>query len=658
MLKTQIPLAAALAASLFTLACPPLFAQPVAAPQASKNKAEEEQKLVATLQSNADHHDKAVACRRLAVIGTKASVPALAALLGEERLSHMARFALEPMPDPAAGEALRAALGKLKGRLLVGVINSLGARRDTRAVDALGELLTDSDVEVATAAAAALGRIGDAEAAELLPRMLGIVPALLRPSVADACLVCAETLLAENKRREALAVLEDLREADLPAHLRMAATRASILAQGNDGVPLLLRQLQSEDPGAVFVGLRVARELPGSEVTRALADELSRLSAERQALLVRALGDRADQAALPAVLQAARRGDPATRVAAVQVLGRLGDASVVPVLLDAAAQPRPELAEAAKGCLAMLRGPEIDTAIVTALAKSGGAARRAAIEAAGERHITAAVPELLKAAGDADGATRTAAFKALGETVGAADFGALVGLLAKARAAQDVTDAESAVEVACLRIADKPACADTLLASLPQAGPPARCAMVRLLGQVGGARALQAVRGAAKDADPQVQDAAFRALADWPDLAAAPDLLQVLRAGDQSTRRTLAFRGYVRLARESEAAADVKLKMLGEAMTLAKSADDKKLVLGALGEIQTIESLRLVAGQLGDTALADEAGAAVVKIAAGLDAAHAPEAVEALQKVLTSAKAQSVLGDARRQLRRLEKKPG
>jgi RNA polymerase sigma-70 factor (ECF subfamily) len=42
-------------------------------------------------------------------------------------------MALEPMKDPAAGAALRAAQPKLKGKLLVGVIGSIGVRRDPEA---------------------------------------------------------------------------------------------------------------------------------------------------------------------------------------------------------------------------------------------------------------------------------------------------------------------------------------------------------------------------------------------------------------------------------------------------------------------------------------------------------------------------------------------
>ncbi|MCX6620598.1 MAG: hypothetical protein NTY38_05890, partial [Acidobacteria bacterium] len=76
---------------------------------------------------------RAKACQKLAVVGDRHAVPVLAALLTDEHLALYARFGLEPIPDPAAGDALRAALDQVNGRLLVGVINSLGVRRDPQA---------------------------------------------------------------------------------------------------------------------------------------------------------------------------------------------------------------------------------------------------------------------------------------------------------------------------------------------------------------------------------------------------------------------------------------------------------------------------------------------------------------------------------------------
>ena len=139
----------------------------------AKSAAQERQrKLIEVLKSDAPARDKALPCKQLAIYGNEDAVPALAALLPNAELSSWARVALEVIPGPAADKALREAMGKVQGRLLVGVINSLGVRRDARAVDSLIARLSDSDAEVASAAAVALGRIGGPPAVKALEQAL------------------------------------------------------------------------------------------------------------------------------------------------------------------------------------------------------------------------------------------------------------------------------------------------------------------------------------------------------------------------------------------------------------------------------------------------------------------------------------------------------
>jgi len=192
-------------------------------------------RLIAILKEpGASVYAKAKACQRLAVVGDKSAVPALAALLGDPQLAHYARFGLEPIPDPSADDVLRDALKKLKGSLLVGVINSIGHRRDAKAVGALAKLLYDGDTEVAQAAAAALGRISSPQAAKVLQQELGRAKAPVRTAVAEAGLVCAEGLLAQSQRKQALAFFEALAGGDLPQPVRDAATRQIAAAKARD----------------------------------------------------------------------------------------------------------------------------------------------------------------------------------------------------------------------------------------------------------------------------------------------------------------------------------------------------------------------------------------------------------------------------------------
>ena len=79
-------------------------------------------------------------------------------------------------------------------------------------------------------------------------------------------------------------------KADLPQQLVLTATRGVILARGPAGVPLLVEQLQSADKHHFYLGLAVARELPGPEATAAIVAEVSHASPEKQRAIDPGLG--------------------------------------------------------------------------------------------------------------------------------------------------------------------------------------------------------------------------------------------------------------------------------------------------------------------------------------------------------------------------------
>jgi HEAT repeat protein len=174
---------------------------------------------------------KNVACRRLAWVGTKDSVPVLAAMLTDAQLAHYARFALKPIPDPSVDAALLAAIPKVKGKLLIGVINTIGQRQDGQAVEPLNKLLYGPDAEVAEAAASSIGRISGPAAAKALQSALARTKGPVRNAVADACLVCAEGLMAKGDRKGALALYDALSRPDIPRVARLAAMHSAFAAE-------------------------------------------------------------------------------------------------------------------------------------------------------------------------------------------------------------------------------------------------------------------------------------------------------------------------------------------------------------------------------------------------------------------------------------------
>lgn len=189
-----------------------------------------EQRLAALLLTKMSPVAKEYICSKLGLIGSAESVPALAGMLPDPDLHHIARNALEAMPCPEAVQALRESLPRLRGRQKAGVVSSLGTRRDPLSVPVLGKLLADSDAEIAGAAATALGHIGTIEAVHTLQQFLPNAPDPVRLAVADGCLAGAERLLRDGKKAEAQTMYRALADSQQPKHVRLAVERGLISA--------------------------------------------------------------------------------------------------------------------------------------------------------------------------------------------------------------------------------------------------------------------------------------------------------------------------------------------------------------------------------------------------------------------------------------------
>ena len=613
------------------------WGQPATSP--ARNTADQDAEvaeLVAVLQSDAAPFDKAQACQRLALVGTREAVPALAALLADERLSSHARFGLEPIPDPSVDDALRDALGKLHGRLLAGVIHSIGVRRDVKAVGALVRLANDPDSDVAPVALMALGQIGTAEATDALERALAGTAPAAREAAADACLVCADRLLGQDERQEAARLCDAVRRADVPRRLHAAATRGLILARQSSGLPLLLEQLKADDKDMFGVALRTSRELPGGDVTQALVAALDALPPPRQALLIRAIGDRQDAAALPAVRKWAAEGPQAVRVAAIDVLGQMSDVSAAAMLLETAVSGEPVLARAAQTSLVNLHGGTVDAAIAANLDRGDPQARTLLLDLVAQRAIASALPAVLQAADDPDEQVRLAAIKTLGRIVGLNQLAMLTNRLLTAKSPQETASLQEALQVACLRMPDRDACAGVFLDSMPKASIASKRFLIELLGSVGGARALEGVSAAAEDADQDLQDAATQVLGEWMSAEAAPVLLHLAETLHNDKFKTRALRGYIRILRQMNLPGDEKLAMCEAAFGAARRDEERRLVLAALGRIPSAKAISMIVPHLANPALAEDAAAAALAVGETIIQTDPRVVADAMQQVLNS----------------------
>lgn len=567
MWKSNMKKCLVLAVALLATTAPHSFAQ--------------EAELLAVLRSDATLQEKSAACRQLARVATKEAVPTLAVLLGDEKLSHMARYALEGIRDPSVDDALRDALGKVQGQPRLGVIGSLGARRDAKAVNALAGLLKETST--AQAAARALGNIGTPEAAKALEDALPDAKGGNQTAICEGLLRCAEALAADGASAASQAIYDRLRGlADAPPQVCGAALRGAILARGKEGVPLLVEALHGSDYAQAAAAVRAAMESPSPEITDALVAELPKVPAERQGLLILALAERGEARVLPTVLQAAQSEDGQLRILAFRALKRVGDASCVPALLDAAAEGNADVAQAAMESMESLQDESVDEQVAARLSEAQGKMRLVLMELAGRRRTAAAAPALWLASDDADPEVRIAALASLGAVIETADLPKLIARLPDTKEAQEAAALDKALCEVCLRAEDREAVAAQLVAAMPKVDGPVKVRILETLNVVGGATSLETVAAAARSSDAELRDAASRVLGQWKSADAAPILLDLHNSVSDDRIKIRAIRAYIRIARQFDMPADRRAAMCRAALETAARDADKQLVLEVL----------------------------------------------------------------------------
>jgi HEAT repeat protein len=568
---------------------------------------------LAVLQSNAGRKEKADACRELARVATPDAIAILADLLPNEELSHMARYALEPIPDPAVDDVLMGALARTQGRLLVGVIGSLGKRGNPKAVGSLREFLADADPDVVQAAARALGSIGGSVVADALLQALPRSRPVNQVAVCEGLLRCAEKLNGKS----AQTVYDTLRALPFAPHqVRTAALRGAILSRGREGSEILVDGLESADLGLFSAALRTSSEMADPGVTKILCAQLDRLAADRQIMVLQTLGVRGDVRAVQPVLVAAKSCEKPVRLAAFRALSQLEDSSIAENLIDLMADPDPELASAAQETLAGLPGKSADDVIISMLASGVPKAQLVGLDLAARRRLTSALPLLFRMARGVEAAVRSAALIKIGDLGGVSDIPAVEQLLLSPKAtAGDIEGAEQALSALCAKSGNKDQCASLVADKMKDADVAQKSALIRVLGSVGGGTALTLVRTAVDDSNSQIHSVAVRTLSAWGTPDAAPHLLELAKNAKDPAEKMICVRGYLGFAGHTDVAVADRLTMCREAAGLVDNEQSKKLLLGALGSIKSPDALGLITPYFEEEATREEAATATVNVA-------------------------------------------
>jgi HEAT repeat protein len=576
-----------------------------------------EQALIGFLASDATFAGKQFVCEQLSIIGTAASVPVLTGMLSQEPMADIALFALQRIPDPAVDTALRASLVGADRFSTIAIINALGERRDAGAVEELATLVEDADPQTARSAVVALGKIADHDAVAALQAARAVTTGELRATVLDSYLLCADRLLARGGVTEAAGIYRELYDEEISTPVRAAALRGLVESDPASAVDTILAALKRDSQGVQSVAAGLVRELPETVSLAPISDDLAGFSDETQIQLLSAFAHRQELPAHDAVLVATKHHDEEVRAAALAALAEVGNRSDIDLLVQVAVssgQPA-SIREAARASLDRMTVPGVDELLIAAIGDAGAEERAELVRSLGARRSAVALPVLLSSATDPNQAVRVESFKALAIVAGPDHIEDVIELLVGERDNDARDEAERTIVLISQKIPpDSPRAAPVMatLSSVRDVDP--RSSLIEVLGRIGDPSALAMLEAELSSETPEYRRAAIGALSVWPDASPSAALLGVAETAESEAERILALRGFIELTRlESERPTGESLDRYQKALTLATELSEKRMVLAGLGELGTVDALRVTMPYLDDPELRAEAEAALLR---------------------------------------------
>jgi HEAT repeat protein len=507
-------------------------------------------------------------------------------------------------------------MSRVEGRIRLGVIDSLGNRRAESAVSLLAELLLGPKEEEAIASAKALGKIASTAALSALSQAMSRSSGSIRDHIASSLLLCAEIQSAKGEKANVMDIYDGLAKAELPLQIRQAAMRGMITSSGDMARKMITSALKGKNEDWYAPAISMVKEYYDTSTIQEVLPVLPGLPAEHQIQLLQALSGFRDDGVRSAILTAVKNKDPMVRITALEALETAGNFTAVEFLASHAASSKGKEQLAARNSLWGLKCGRADPTILTNLVKNlDESFQHELILAVSERRIKQGLQIMASRAQYSSDRNRLQAIRGLKNIASSADLPMLVNLLLGMNRETEQLEMASTVAAVASKTKRPTGKAMVVMDKLESATDvKGRKVLCRTLGKIGDDSSLPLLREALVDEDPELKDAAVRALAEWPTVSAREDLLHIAQTSGVPVHKVLALQAYIRMmGMEPYRSPEGAVQSFTEILDLTRP-EEKKLILGILPTFSCPDALELAKSLLLDKEIKAEAQMAIEKI--------------------------------------------
>ncbi len=557
---------------------------------------------------------------RLQVAGKRESTGTLSRFLSDDRLCEPAAQAMVAIRDGAEPPLLLALPGA-GGNCRITIIKSLGDLRSRSAVDPLLKEAKNENPGVRLAALYALANIGDSRADQILTEAAVNGPAAEKNECMWYYLLFARRQAEAGDTAKAIRMSKELYTSSVSIgenHFRAAALEVTVQTKREGALDELIGAMADSSKQLRAAALDLGARIPGEPATNKWVEAARGARPEVRSEVLAMLGRRGDMSAFPAVAEAINDADSTVRASAIDAAVRLKSAEAIPAYLILLRQSQ-EASDitAVKKALDRLPSAQVVPPVVEALPHVTAPASVMLTDLLGRYGTVVPVEPVVNLCKNNNASVRLAAIKALGTVATDKDQSQLIAVLLGTEEEAERSAAQKSLASVCSRIGESENRADRVLEAYRSASIEQRRTLLRALGRIGGRKALAVIGENARSKDADTRDAAVRALADWPTIEAYDSLLTIAKSKEKLNLRVLALRGCVRVVENAPINPPTAVRYHEKTLAAAERIDEKRLVLGALGNLRSKEALRLVIPYIGDDSLGLDAAMAAGKISAG-----------------------------------------
>ncbi len=572
--------------------------------------------LLSAVENATDKGVKSFFMYNLKFFAKEEAVELIAKYLADDYLVEPAAAVLVNMKNHSAMHALKIALPEMKGKSQMIVVKGLGDYGAFCADSSIRSLAATKDPDLKKVVLYALSQIGAKESAEVMVNAAKQAGFAYEPTEATRSLVRYAGNLAANgeiapARRISNMLVKECKDAGNSSY-GLAGLSVLVENFGFEVIDLLLTGVDNPDKKYREAVLNQALSIKDIAAVRKWMEKAKTANPETAAAIIVMLGKMGNPVVVPVLYEMNGKEDSGIRSAALASLVAIEGKSALPVIFrNMKTATGPEL-ELCGNLLNTLVGSNEINIVAASIDAVPSTAKVVLINLLAARKATSQSALIRDYLFGPDSAARSAAYRALPNVTKPGDEVVLITILENTPAPK-VSFVQDALVVAVSGIENQFERTRVILAAY-STKKALREKLLGVIPRVGGDGALKLISTEFNTQKGTAKDQAFTALTKWKDYRVCNQLFAIAAAGPEKYKAD-AFAAYVNKISKSRINADQKLLLLRKVMDLAKTPDQKKMVIQGLEGNRTFLTLLYIAKYLDDKDVQNNAARVAMGIA-------------------------------------------